>query len=91
MTGDIESSVVKTINNRDVGVHGVSIKLLRPDNSLASKTTSEFDGYYSFLSVAIGSYRIVFVDSQTQSILAEQNIVLDAEHNFIEVDKTVLP
>jgi hypothetical protein len=90
VTGDIEGSIVAIVDGKEMGVQGITIELLRPNNSLVKKTLSEFDGYYSFLFVAVGQYRVVIRDEQHQTMIADREILLEEGENYVEVEKIIL-
>lgn len=90
ITGDIEGTIVTIKDGLEVGIAGLTIELLKSDNSVLTKTISEFDGYYSFLLVEVGSYRIVLKDSKSLAILTERDVTLDSDESFIEVEKIIL-
>ncbi len=89
LVGDIEGLVVKAIGGGLENLEGITVELLNEDGKLIKVATSEFDGYYSFTSVAVGKYQVrVLIERPYQ--LHEQSLHLTKEDNFLILDTIVL-
>jgi hypothetical protein len=89
MTGDIEGYVFAGSSD-NAPAKGVVISLHDSKGRRVARTRSEFDGFFSFTSVAGGDYEVRVSSSLGGDILA-QSFTLDARQGYVVLDAIYLP
>lgn len=85
-TGDISGTLLYTgADGQDAPLENVRMLLLRPDGRQVADTYSEYDGYFAFESVPLGTYKISFPASpELQAYYAGDgsgpNVIVSFEH-----------
>ena len=88
MTGDIEGHIFAGSAN-DKAVRGVIVSLHDAEGREVARTRSEFDGFYSFISVPGGTYEVrVSVNGGQNEIV--QPLSLDPQDGYIVLEKIYL-
>jgi hypothetical protein len=90
MTGDIEGTLAESVNSRLEGVEGLTIELLDHSNEVVRVALSEFDGFYSFIAVPVGEYKIRVVVKKTFKTPTLRQALLETKENFLSVKPIVL-
>lgn len=84
-TGDVEGHLYPVPGRKSI-VSGVDVVLYRADGQRVASTRSEFDGYYSFHSIAAGNYEIVVQGSSRKAEVHRQRFSLDPTEGFVPLD-----
>jgi hypothetical protein len=68
LAGGIEGEISLTQNSETLAVPGVSVELLNASGDVIGNTRTEFDGFFFFERVPVGSYRIRASPSQLKAL-----------------------
>ena len=85
MTGDIEGHIMASLTD-DKTVRGVIVSLYDAEGREVARTRSEFDGFYSFTSVAGGDYEVRVSTNGGQTELV-QPLTLDPQDGYVVLER----
>jgi hypothetical protein len=83
--GEVSGMVMLKSQNSNTGIGRIKVNIYNLQNNLVKQILTEYDGYFSFIGLAPGTYHIMPDNKQLKKL----NMVLNSSESKIEISNTI--